>query len=255
LPHAAGLYYEVHGGGSELPPLVFLHGAGGNRLLWPVGLRRLAGCRAYTVDLPGHGRSPAAVVDSIAGYADRVAAWREAAGVSRPLVVGHSMGSAVALTWALDDPKALAGLALIGAGPRLPVNPALLEGASQAATFPSVVDQILAWSFSRQAPRRLVDLVRRRMLEAGPTVLFRDLQACNAFDVLDRLGEIRVPTLLVVGTEDRMTPPRLSEALLGAMPRARLERVESAGHMVMLEQPEAVGEILLASLKGQLRPG
>lgn len=244
MPEAAGLHYEQHGGGGSGPPLVFLHGAGGSRLHWPPSLRRLAGRHTLAVDLPGHGESPADGTAGIDGYSRRLSAWRAVLGIDSAVLVGHSMGSAIALASALAEPAALAGLVLVGAGARLRVNPQLLEDVGRRAAFGEVVDRIVKWSFAAEAEARLVELARARLIETGPAVLAGDLRACDAFDVTARLGEIRLPTLIVVGRSDRMTPVRLGEELQAGIAGGRLEVIEAAGHMVMLEQPEAVAQAL-----------
>lgn len=244
MPRIEGLDFEEHGGGTQGPPLVFLHGAGGNRLHWPPGVRRLEGVHTFAVDLPGHGKSPAGGEVTIEDFAGRVVAWRRSQGIAGTVLVGHSMGSAIALTVALSEPEALVGLVLIGAGPSLPVNPVLLEQTARAETFADAVEKILRWSFAPQALPRLLAQARRSMLAAGPAILHRDLQACVAFDVAHRLAEVRMPTLMIVGSQDRMTPPRLSEALHQGIGGSRLQTVEGAGHMVMLERPEPVGRLL-----------
>jgi len=249
LPQTGGWRYQEHGGGNLGPPLVFVHGAGGSRLHWPPTLRRLAGCHTLAVDLPGHGPAPIGEAGGLDDYARGLAAWTAAVLVRRPVLVGHSMGSAVALTAALDEPGALAGLVLVGAGARLKVNPKLLEGVARAETFAAAVDQIVHWSFSAEAEARLVELARARLLETGSAMLAADLRACDAFDVTSRLSEIRLPTLVVVGGDDRMTPPRLSEELQDGIPGARLEVVDAAGHMVMLEQPETIARLLQSFVK------
>jgi pimeloyl-ACP methyl ester carboxylesterase len=251
------LRYEEHGGGNPDPPLVFIHGAGGSRLHWPPALRRLAGYRTLSIDLPGHGESRPGDEASIDDYARRLAAWRTALIVHRPVLVGHSMGSAIALASTLAEPAAIAGLVLVGAGPRLRVNPALLETVGRPETFSAAVDQILGWSFAAGADPRWIELARARMVEAGPAVLAADLRACDDFDATARLAEIRVPTLIVVGRDDRMTPLRLSEELQAGIAGARLEVIEAAGHMVMLEQPETVAHALQSFLKdlSRLVPG
>lgn len=238
------MHYEEHGGGNLGPPLVFVHGAGGSRLQWPPALRRLAGRHTLAVDLPGHGRSPIRENPGIDDYARGLAGWRTAVPVHRPVLVGHSMGSAIALTAALEEPTALAGLVLVGAGPRLRVNPELLEGVARPETLDAVVHQIVSWSFAPEADGRMVELARRRMIETGSAVLEDDLRACDAFDITSRLAEIRLPTLIIVGRTDRMTPLRLSEELQAGIAGARVEIIEAAGHMVMLEQPEAVRSLL-----------
>ena len=159
------------------------------------------------------------------------------------------MGAAIALTAALGEPAALAGLVLIGAGPRLRVNPRLLEGVAQPETFAAAVHQIVLWSFAPEADARMVELARRRMTESGSAVLGDDLRACDAFDVTSRLAEIRLPTLIIVGRNDRMTWPGLSEELQDGIAGSHLRVVENAGHMVMLERPAAVAAVLQSFLR------
>lgn len=253
MPATAGWHYEEHGGGVLGPPLVFVHGAGGSRLHWPPSLRRHAGWRTLAVDLPGHGESAAGGEFGIGDYAGGLRDWLKAAGADPAVVIGHSMGSAIALTLALQTPESLAGLVLVGAGPRLNVNPRLLEDVARPEAFNSAVDRIMRWSFAPQTDPRLVELARGRLVEAGPAVLAADLVACEAFDVTHRLAEIRTPTLIIVGRSDRMTPPPLSEELRNGIAGSRLNVVEAAGHMVMLEQPEAVALAVEAFLPDLIR--
>ncbi len=246
MAEAAGLIYEEHGGGNPDPPLVLLHGAGGSRLNWPPLLRRLPGRRTLAPDLPGHGRSLPRDEATIGDYAEEVADWLDAVGVPPAVLVGHSMGSAVALSLALASADRVRGLVLIGAGPRLRVNARLLEATSRPDTFPDAVEKIIAWSFAAQASARLVELARRRMLEVDAESAHRALTSCNAFDAGDRLAEIACPTLILVGDSDRMTPPALSDELAEKIPGARLEVIPGAGHMLMMERPRDVADRLQA---------
>jgi pimeloyl-ACP methyl ester carboxylesterase len=252
VPQAEGFHFEEYGGGAPAPPLVFIHGAGGNRLHWPPGLRRLPEAHTYALDLPGHGKSPGSEERTIDELAERLLAWRRGLRLRGAVLAGHSMGAAIALTAAIGEPQSFAGLVLIGAGARLQVNPTLLQQTGHLETFPAAVEQILDWSFASQAEPRLVAQARRRLVDAGPAVLHRDLAACDGFNISGRLAEVRQPTLIIVGGQDRMTPPRLSEALQQGISGSRLETVEGAGHMVMLERPEAVAALLLGFL-GEIR--
>jgi pimeloyl-ACP methyl ester carboxylesterase len=240
------LQVEIHGGGakSASPPLILIHGAGGSRLHWPPGIRRLAGSRVLAVDLPGHGRSPGPGQTSIEAYADLMLAWLEENEPEPVIPVGHSMGGAIALTLALQVPERLAALVLVGSGARLRVAPAILEASAQPDTFPQAVDAIMRWAFSETASARLVELARRRMLEVDPAVLHDDFAACNAFDVMSRLESIALPTLVLCGAQDQLTPPRYSEFLAEKIPGAKLVHIPQAGHMVMLERPQAVAGAL-----------
>jgi pimeloyl-ACP methyl ester carboxylesterase len=192
------------------------------------------------LDLAGHGQSPDEGEASIDDHVRRLDEWRRELGLERTFLAGHSMGSAVVLTSALETPEWIVGTALLGAGGRLPVNPQLLEGLADPGTFVDTVEKIVGWSFGRQAPPRTVELARRRMIETGPAVLLRDFLACSVFDVRARLGDLRVPTVVVCGAEDRMTPPALGEELARSIPDARRVVIEGAGHMLMLEKPDEV---------------
>jgi pimeloyl-ACP methyl ester carboxylesterase len=204
----------------------------------------MAGTRIFALDLPGHGKSGGYGQQSIPAYARSVLDWLEAVDLHQAVFVGHSMGSAIALSLALDYPEHVFGLGLIGAGPRLRVHPEILQNSASERTFHSAVALVIRWSFSSQAPARLVELSARRMAETRPSVLHGDFLACEAFDVAERLAEIIQPALVVCGAEDRMTPARAGQLLIGSLPNARLEIIPNAGHMVMLEQPKGVATTL-----------
>jgi pimeloyl-ACP methyl ester carboxylesterase len=239
--------YQVHGDGL---PVVLLHGAAGMRLSWPAQVRRLPGCRVYALDLPGHGKSTGEACRSIDAIARQVLGWMDSLDLQQAALVGHSMGSAVALQAALTEPGRAGALVLVGTGLLLRVNPTLLELASSQETYRLAMERMVAWSFSRQAPRQLVELAHKRMQETPQAVLQADLLACDAFDIRSRLGEIEAPTLVVCGVEDRMTPLAGAQALVDGLSHARLEVVSAAGHMLMLEQPLAFTAILKAFIHG-----
>lgn len=250
MPLAADIFYRVYSkGSSNRPPLVLIHGAGGSHLYWPAQLRRLPGGPVYALDLPGHGRSGGEGCASIPAYAERVRAWLRAAGVGPAVLCGHSLGSAVVLELALRWPEEAVGLILLGAAARLRVNPELLEALANPGSFIAAVRQLTAWSYGPGTPPELLALAARRMAETGPEVLLGDFQACNAFDISAQLGEIRQPALVLCGEHDRMVPLRQSQALAAGLPNAHLEMIPAAGHMLMLEQPDAVQEALRAALR------
>jgi pimeloyl-ACP methyl ester carboxylesterase len=243
--HVAGektFYFHRQGAPKGQCTLVFVHGAGGSHLHWPPQLRRLAGVDTYALDLPGHGKSKGQGRTSISAYADSVAAFLEALELEKVTLVGHSMGGATALDFALRYAERLAGLVLVGSGARLRVAPAILDGIRQ--DFQAAVRLITDYAFAPDVPKQLKREGRRQMGQTHPDVLYGDFAACDAFDVMDRLGEIRCPTLAICGTADRLTPPKYSTYLRDNIPDAQLVLIEGAGHMVMLEQPEAVSQAI-----------
>ncbi len=247
LTIAAEEIFYTHQAGDSKRNLVYIHGAGGNHLHWPHQLRRMRGANVYALDLPGHGRSQGKGRSSIAAYRDFVLAFLGALGLRRATLVGHSMGGAIALDCALHYPAALEGMILVGSGGRLRVAPALLE--SILPDFEGAVQLICDYAYAPAAPAQLVRLGRRQMLRTDPQVLYGDFVACDAFDVMARLEEIDCPTLIICGTEDRLTPPKYSTFLRDRIAGAQLLLVEEAGHMVMLEQPEVVSRAV-AQFKG-----
>jgi pimeloyl-ACP methyl ester carboxylesterase len=222
--------------------LVLVHGAGGSHLDWSAPLRRLREANVYALDLPGHGRSEGTGRGSIAAYRDFLLAFLDALGLERAAVVGHSMGGAIAIDFALSYPDRLAGLILVGTGARLRVLPAILTGI--LSDFEATVDLVCDYAFGPSASEQLKRLGRQRLSRTPPQVLHGDYAACDAFDVMERLGEVRCPTLVIGGTADRLTPPKYSVYLHDHIPEAELVLVNAAGHMVMLEKPKVVNKVI-----------
>jgi pimeloyl-ACP methyl ester carboxylesterase len=251
MPVSAGIYYFLsQGNPPDGLPVVLLHGAGGMHLSWPTEVRRLPGQRVYAVDLPGHGKSQeSGGQQTIAGYACLVLDWLDSIKLNRAVLVGHSMGSAIALTLALHHPGRVLGVGLLGGGVRLRIHPDLLAASGSPTSFHKAVEGLVSSSFSPKTSPQLVELVRRRMVEIRQSVLYGDLLACNAFDVSAQITGVRQPALVLCGIDDQMTPLRYAQYLADAIPIARLQLVPAAGHMLMLEQPQAVAEAISAWLK------
>jgi len=241
------LYYFAHETEDQTgmhPPVILIHGAGGTHLSWPPQIRRLADEKIYALDLPGHGKSEGAGRQSIDEYAEDVIAFMKEMKIRAAVIVGISMGSAIALTLALKYPKQVLGLGLLGSGSKLRVSPVILENAGNTNTFESAVDMVNENCFGSDAPQNLVELSKRTMMEIRPPVLHGDFLACNAFDAAGQLEMIKVPTLIVCGANDQMMPLKFSESLHTGIVNSQLHVLENAGHMVMQEQPEAVADLL-----------
>lgn len=232
------VYYTVKRGPADGPTLVLVHGAGGSRLHWAAELRRMDGATVYTVDLPGHGRSAKGGCCAVSGYAEAVVSVLDAAQMDRAVIVGHSMGGAIAQTLALEVPERVEALVLIATGARLRVSPAILECIED--DLENAVELITDYAWSTEADPSLTGLGRDALRATGSEVLLRDFTACDKFDVMGRLADIEAPTLVINGTEDELTPMKYAHFLAEQIRRARLVTVEGAGHMVMLERPEEV---------------
>jgi pimeloyl-ACP methyl ester carboxylesterase len=224
------------------PTVVFIHGSGGTARRWQKQIAYLGSGRALALDLPGHGtrvHEPGPPEMSMHDYALDVHRQMQAAGAHLPVVAGHSLGGGIALQLALEWGQELSGLILIGTGARLRVLPALLEAARN--------DQSAALAGTEGASGE-------GAADVAPGMFYRDLAACDKFDVMAQIGQITLPTLVVCGEEDRMTPPKYAEYLRAHLPHATLRMIPGAGHDVMSDQPEAlnvaIGAWLQATFKG-----
>jgi pimeloyl-ACP methyl ester carboxylesterase len=238
---AGNIFYLKRGTGG--PPLICIHGAGGEHGHWGYQLRDLShAAQVYAIDLPGHGRSASPGRGTIAGYAEAVLAFLDALGLDQAALAGHSMGGAVALQAALDAPERVVGLGLVGAGGRMRVAPAILGGLAgdRLATIRTIVE----YSYAPDASEQMRRQAEAAYALADPQVYRGDYLACDAFDVLARLGEISCPTVVVCGTADRMTPPKYAEALRDGIPGATLVLIPGAGHMAPIERPAEVSAAL-----------
>ena len=240
-----------------LPTVVFLHGAGMDRTVWALQTRYFAhhGQSVLALDLPGHGRSEGKPLDSIAAIADWLPAFLDAAGLASAALVGHSMGALVALESAARHPARVRALALLGAAAKMPVHPDLLAAAE--ANEHLAFDLITSWAHGTTGHRggvRMPGLWLMGGAEAllervRPDVLFVDLAACNAYqDGLAAAAEVACPTLVVIGADDKMTPPKAGAKLAAAIPGGAQAVIAGAGHMMMMEKSDET----LAALKGLL---
>jgi len=234
---------------SALPLVVFLHGAGLDHTVWALLTRWFAhrGFAVLAPDLPGHGRSGGEPLDSIGAMADWTAALIAAAGAGTAAIIGHSMGSLVALETAARHPKRVTAIALIGTAAAMPVTRDLLDAAE--ANDHAAIDMVRIWGYGFRAgiggslaPGMWMLGGAERLLErAGPGVLFKDLRACGNYgDGLAAAARVTAPATLVLGERDMMTPARAGMELAAALPNARVVALKAAGHMLMSERPDEV---------------
>jgi pimeloyl-ACP methyl ester carboxylesterase len=237
------LYYATHQPDSTTcPPLLLIHGAGGQYTDWPPQLRRLPGASIYTPDLPGHGRSEGPGYQTIADYADALLALLDALAIPEAIIAGHSMGGAIAQMMALSAPERVAGLALLATGARLRVSPLILDNV--CSDFDSVVETIISWAYAPDASPELLRLARRMMRQIPPATAYGDYLACNGFDVMERLGEIGAPTVIISSVADRMVPLKVGRYLAEHIANAEIHLIENAGHMIAVERPDEVAQIM-----------
>ena len=227
--------------------LVFLHGAGSSSLAFYYQLRHFRNSKA--IDLPGHPNGKACT--SIEGYLEWVRGFNAARRYKDVVLCGHSMGGAIALLYALRYPEELQGIILIGTGARLRVHPDYLKRCEEPGESNKV------WMEGHMEYFKAVDsdiyqMLVRRASEVGPAVELNDLLACDKFDIKDQVHKIQLPTQVVCGSQDVMTPVKYADYLASEIQGAREEIIPDANHFVQLEKYQQVNaqiERFLAGLR------
>ena len=236
------------------PTIVFIHGAAHDHSVWALQSRYFAhhGCNVLAIDLPGHGRSERPLLNTVPAMADWVMRLCDAAGMREVSLVGHSMGSLIAVEAASRNPERIKKLALLGTAYPMHVSDALLDAARD--NEPEAWQMVNVWS---HAPAMLMGgnpnpgmwLLGRNlrvMQRCAPGVMYSDLKACNDY----RGGEaatarVTCPTLLLLGQRDLMTPPKVGATLGKAITSSRTVVIDGAGHSMMAEAPDAVLDALI----------
>ncbi|MBV8380526.1 MAG: alpha/beta fold hydrolase [Paucibacter sp.] len=223
-------------------PFVLLHGALNDHRVW-APLTSALPFEFLALDLPGHGAAGGAPLASIGALADWVWQALDARGIDRAVLVGHSMGSLIALDAAARQPARAAALVMVGSCFPMRVAPALLE---LAANRPDEAIALID-DYSRSQPdpaQQLLQLMRELQAAQHTTnLLVHDLRLCDGYaDALTSAAAVTAPTHLILGAEDRMTPPRKAQALGEAL-RATTH-VLPAGHALMAEAPQAIATLL-----------
>jgi pimeloyl-ACP methyl ester carboxylesterase len=230
-----------------LPAVVFMHGAAFDHSVWQWQSRYFAhhGFSVLAVDLPAHGRSPGSARTAIEAIGHWTVALLDAAGLQRAAFAGHSMGALAALETAVKHPARVAKLALLGCAVPMAVGDAFLAAARDDS--PAALDMEAVWGHARLVSlvqsgvpgTSLLPASRRLNARARHGVLAADLSACNAYRVDDAaLAKLAMPTLLIAGQRDQMTPLKANRSLAARIPGAQLVTLD-AGHAMMVEAPRA----------------
>jgi pimeloyl-ACP methyl ester carboxylesterase len=233
--------------------IVFVHGAGMDHTVWTLFARHFArhGHNAIAVDLPGHGRSAGLPCTSIENMSDWVVDLLDTLQLQQAAVVGHSLGSLVALDCAARHPDRVRSIALIGCTTPMTVADAILDAA--AADDHAAFNMLTEYGYSKRhlyggnsnPGMWMVGSTLRLFERSRPGVLHADLKACNNYQAgLARAATVKCPVLVVSGEGDRLTPVRTTQPLLDALPAPRVRILKGAGHTLTVEAPNALLDAL-----------
>lgn len=234
--------------------VVFIHGVAQDHTIWVLPTRYFSrhGRNVVAVDLPGHGRSGGAPLETIEDMADWVIETLDAIGVGRAALVGHSMGSLVALDTAGRYPERVRAVAMVGVSFPLAVARPLLASASEDSH--DAIDMLTYWGHSNAAQLGgsktpgmwMAGKTMRLMERAAPGLIHTDLSACDRYSAgAERSERVECPTLLLLGEKDRMTPARDAEAIRAKLPNSETVVLAGAGHLLLMERSDPVLDELI----------
>jgi pimeloyl-ACP methyl ester carboxylesterase len=234
--------------------LVFVHGAGQDHSIWVLPTRYFSvhDRNVIAVDLPGHGRSGGAPLETIEAMADWLIVVLDSAGLSEAAIVGHSLGSLAAIAAAAHHPERVRAVALIGSTIPMRVSEALLEAAR--SNRPEAIDMLTLWGYSTSAQPggnstpgiSMLESARQLLERAAPGVIYTDLNACNEYEAgFEHAAAVRCPALLILGECDKLTPARSAKRLAETLPEAETVILEGCGHAMLAERPDAVLDQLI----------
>lgn len=221
--------------------ILCIHGAGGNSLHWGQQLimAKEWNCRILAVDLPGHGKSTGLPMSRIEDYSLFIKDFLSLLGIRCFSLAGHSMGGAIAIDFALTKAPVPEFLILIGTNAKFKVAHWLLQSLEEGSMPPNFIRM----AYHKKTNSSLIALAQKEASEIPVSVYLNDFQACQAFDLTDKIPELNIPCFLLFGSEDRLTPPKEAE-ILKFLPNNLFSVIPEAGHMVMIEKPQEVNTMI-----------
>jgi pimeloyl-ACP methyl ester carboxylesterase len=242
-----GCQYYYYMSKCSFPPaqnqLVFIHGSGGNHKFWSKQINALSSNTQLIIpDLPGHGLSEDRGRDTIRDYVEWLKEFFTALNLKKSILIGHSMGGAIAQEFALHYPGCLRALVLVGTGAKLRVSPAILSLVNK--DFEMMVHVSCEYAYSETVPEEIVREGFEILCQNPPEILYGDFLACDRFDSREKLHEIFLPTLIICGSGDKLTPPFYSQYLHESICNSVLHIIEGGGHMIMVERPSEVNDLI-----------
>ncbi len=243
MPVDNGIYYSLsENSPKSSTPLVLIHGAGGSHLGWHSNLRRLPGMKVIAPDLSGHGKSKGTGRQSILDYARDVLDFMHALKLPGVILAGHSMGGAIALQAALMAPERISGLIVVSSAAICTIPEDVVYGLSNPNSRENTINWLCERLKSPAGGQKWVEQTRMALQNTRQGILFGDLYACLNFNLEEECPNVRIPSLVCTGSQDRFIPPALSRRLAKSIPDAKYE-VLDAGHLLPLEKPEELVDV------------
>ena len=225
--------------------IIFIHGSGENSKIWDNQLRLEIDYNLIALDLPSHAQSEEFKDLSLKMYSECVESLIRELELETVILCGHSLGGAIAQDVYLRNPERINGLILLGTGARLRVSPMILS--SLKTNFEEYLESIPIGAFYRKTDEKIIKDYLAEVAQIPAKVTYSDFSICNTFDLLDQVknGEITIPTLVICGVADKLTPLKYSKFFEEKIEKSELVAIKRAGHMVMIEKPEETSRAII----------
>ncbi len=244
------IFYQIKEADTK-QAIIFIHGSGGNSHTWKNQLAKLDTIyNLIAIDLPSHDQSDNFSELSLELYVDVVKNLVKTLKLKEVVLAGHSLGGAVIQSYYFKYPDEVSALILIGTGARLRVSPIILT--SLQNNFQEFLEGLPIGAFYRRTSKEIINEYMTETSKTDPQVTYRDFKICDEFDVMDKMSLIDVPSLIICGNEDRLTPPKYSKFFHEKLKISELIIIDKASHMVMLEKPEELNQAIKEFIKKYL---
>jgi 3-oxoadipate enol-lactonase len=242
------------GAGGEATPIIFLHGVGSDKSVWEPQLRHFGQLRrAVAFDYPGYGESAPRPGATRGDYAAAILAGMDALEIGRAHVCGLSLGGIIAMVMQAQAPGRCASLILADTFAVHPDGPGIYQrsvDASATIGMRALAEQRVGMLLGDGAPAELRRQVVETMAAIDPAAYRLGAEAVWLADLREAAAATAVPTLVLCGEEDRVTPPALSHELASLIADAELQILAGAGHLANAEQPVEFNRAVDAFLAG-----
>lgn len=229
--------------------VLFIHGSGGSHYAWDLQSSLENDFNIVVVDLPGHGESKGEGLKTVEEFSNALhqLIHQEFSSYLPLILVGHSLGGAIIQQYTLKHPQDLLGIVLVGTGAKLRVMDQVLDNLLD--DFEEIVNLIAQYAFHKETDPRIIQKSIDQLLECPPNIMLQDFKACNVFNLFNEINNISVPTLIICGTNDLLTPVKYSKYLQENIANSKFVEIPDAGHMVMLEQPQPFNQALKSFIR------
>lgn len=232
----------------SLPTIVFIHGSGGTNILWKDQVEMLSEeMNTIALDLPGHGKSSGESMNQIQSYARITSDFIHSIDIKMPVICGLSMGGAITLQLLIDNSENYRAGIIVNSGAKLKVSPIIFEMIEN--DYEGFIKALAVMGASEKTDPNMLKPFSESIATCPPSVAKGDFEACNVFDVMDQLSEIKVPVLVLTASDDKLTQVKYGTFLSDNIKDSQTIMIEDAGHLSPVEKPDEISDIFKNFLK------